>query len=111
MVQCEESYFGECMSWSTRARVVIVGVLSALVSLSVFGQGLPSGVTQGMLDELRSMSPAQQEAFARQYAKEFQAEMEAPINELVTQRTSDPLRGEIGQDLKSKIQSGEIKIM
>ena len=67
MVQCEESYFGECMSWSTRARVVIVGVLSALVSLSVFGQGLPSGVTQGMLDELRSMSPAQREAFARQY--------------------------------------------
>ncbi len=58
-----------------------------------------------------SQAEKQAKAFARQYAKEFQAEMEAPINELVTQRTSDPLRGEIGQDLKSKIQSGEIKIM
>ena len=49
--------------------------------------------------------------FARQYAKEFQEEMEQPINELVAARASDPERGEIGQDLKSKIQSGEIKIM
>ena len=53
----------------------------------------------------------QAKAFARQYAKEFQAEMEQPINELVAARASDPERGEIGQDLKSKIQSGEIKIM
>ena len=50
-------------------------------------------------------------AFAKQYAKEFQEDMEKPINELVKQRKDDPLRGEIGQDLKSKIQSGEIKIM
>ena len=53
----------------------------------------------------------QAKAFARQYAKEFQSEMEQPINELVAARASDPERGEIGQDLKSKIQSGEIKIM
>ena len=49
--------------------------------------------------------------FARQYAKEFQQEKEAPISDLVRARASDPERGEIGQDLKSKIQSGEIKIM
>ena len=58
-----------------------------------------------------SQAKEQAKAFARQYAKEFQAEMEQPINELVRERTSDPLRGEIGQDLKSKIQSGELKII
>ena len=58
-----------------------------------------------------SQAEKQAKAFARQNAKEFQAEMEQPINELVRERTSDPLRGEIGQDLKSKIQSGELKII
>ena len=58
-----------------------------------------------------SQAEKQAKAFARQYAKEFQAEMEAPINELVKGRAPDFERGEIGQDLKSKIQSGEIKIM
>ena len=43
--------------------------------------------------------------------KNFKQEMEAPINELVKGRAPDFERGEIGQDLKSKIQSGEIKIM
>ena len=58
-----------------------------------------------------SQAEKQAKAFARQYAKEYQAEMEAPINELVKGRAPDFERGEIGQDLKSKIQSGEIKIM
>ena len=58
-----------------------------------------------------SQAEEQAKAFARQYAKEFQEEMEKPIDELVRQRKNDPLRGEIGQDLKSKLQSGEIKIV
>ena len=58
-----------------------------------------------------SQAEEQAKAFASQYAKEFQAEMEAPINELVKGRAPDFERGEIGLDLKSKIQSGEIKIM
>ena len=55
------------MSLSNLARVAIVGVLSGLASLSVLGQGLPPGVTPEMLDQLRSMSSAQQKAFANQY--------------------------------------------
>jgi polysaccharide export outer membrane protein len=55
------------MSLSNRARVAIVGLVSALFSVSVLGQGLPPGVTPGMLDQLKSMSPAQQQALARQY--------------------------------------------
>ena len=62
-----------------------------------------------------SQAEEQAKAFARQYAKEFQEEMEAPINELVRGRAPDYERGEIGlrrgQDLNSKIQSGEIKIV
>jgi len=58
-----------------------------------------------------SQAKEQAKAFARQYAKEFQEEMEAPINELIRGRAPDYERGEIGLDLKSKIQSGEIKIM
>ncbi|MDA9681321.1 SLBB domain-containing protein [bacterium] len=55
------------MSLSNRARAAIVGVVFALSSFSVLGQGLPPGVTPGMLDQLKSMSPAQQQALARQY--------------------------------------------
>ena len=58
-----------------------------------------------------SQAEEQAKAFARQYAKEFQSEIEQPIKELFQVRKSDPLRGELGQDLKSKIQSGEIKVM
>ena len=57
-----------------------------------------------------SLPEDQAKIFARQYAKEFQQEKEKPISDLVRARASDPERGEIGQDLKSKIQSGEIKI-
>ncbi len=55
------------MSLNNRARVAIVGLVSALFSVSVVGQGLPPGVTPGMLDQLKSMPPAQQQALARQY--------------------------------------------
>ena len=63
----KEFKFGGNMSLSNRARVAIVGLFSALLSVSVVSQGLPPGVTPGMLDQLKSMSPAQQQALARQY--------------------------------------------
>ena len=48
-------------------RLVLVGLVSALFSVSVLGQDLPPGVTPGMLEQLKSMSPSQQQALARQY--------------------------------------------
>ena len=55
------------MKLSNCALGSIVGVFST-VSVSVLGQGLPSGVTPEMLDQLKSMSPAQQQALkAKQY--------------------------------------------
>ena len=63
----KEFQSGGNMSLSNRARVAIVGLVSALLSVSVLGQALPPGVTPGMLDQLKSMSPAQQQALARQY--------------------------------------------
>ena len=58
-----------------------------------------------------SQAEDQAKAFAREYAKEFQREKEDLNAELVRSRRYDPLRGDLGQDLKSKIQSGEIKIV
>tara|TARA_R100000234_G_scaffold58077_1_gene35070 strand:- start:894 stop:1091 length:198 start_codon:yes stop_codon:yes gene_type:complete len=58
-----------------------------------------------------SQAEEQAKAFARQYAKEFQQEKENLNAEIVDARKYDPLRGDLGQDLKSKIQSGEIKII
>ena len=46
------------MSLSNRARAAIVACF-CVVSVSVLGQALPPGVTPGMLDQLKSMSPAQ----------------------------------------------------
>ncbi len=59
--------FGGSMKLRVIARVVISGAFASLVSLSVLGQGLPPGVTPGMVDQLKSMSPAQQQALAKQY--------------------------------------------
>ena len=55
------------MKLSVTARVVLFGVFSSLVSLSAIGQELPPGVTPGMIDQLKSMSPAQQQVLAKQY--------------------------------------------
>ena len=69
-MQREESYLGGNMSLSNRARVAIVGVFSALASLSVLGQGWPPGVTPEMLDQLRSMPPAQPVSYTHLRAHE-----------------------------------------
>ena len=59
--------FGGSMKLSVTARAAIFGVFLRSLSVSVLGQGLPPGVTPGMVDQLKSMSPAQQQALARQY--------------------------------------------
>ena len=63
----KEFQSGGNMSLSNRARAAIAGAVFTLFSVSVLGQGLPPGVTPGMLDQLKSMSPTQQQALARQY--------------------------------------------
>ena len=61
-----------------------------------------------------SLPEDQAKAFAQQYAKELQEEKQAENDALVKARSSKPgdtaMYGKPGQDLKSKIQSGEIKI-
>ena len=57
----------------------------------------------------------QAKAFAKQYAQELHEEQKAKNDSLVSARSKkpgdEPLYGKTGQDLKSKIQSGEIKIV
>ena len=58
---------GGNMSLSNRARVAIVGLISALLSVSASSQGLPAGVTPQMVQQVQNMTPAQQQALAKQY--------------------------------------------
>ena len=62
-----------------------------------------------------SLPEDQAKAFAQQYAKELQEEKQAKNDALVKARSSNPgdiaMYGKPGQDLNSKIQSGEIKIV
>ena len=57
----------------------------------------------------------QAKAFAKQYAKELQEEKQAKNDALVEARSlkegDTALYGKPGQDLNSKIQSGQIKIL
>ncbi len=55
------------MKLSATARLVAFGVFASIESVSAQGQGLPPGVTPGMVEQLKSMSPAQQQALAKQY--------------------------------------------
>ena len=62
-----------------------------------------------------SLPEDQAKAFAQQYAKELQEEKKATNDALVQARGIKEgdvaLYGKAGQDLNSKIQSGQIKIM
>ena len=62
-----------------------------------------------------SLPEDQAKAFAQQYAKELQEEKQATNDALVQARGIKEgdvaLYGKAGQDLNSKIQSGQIKIM
>jgi hypothetical protein len=62
-----------------------------------------------------SLPEEQAKAFAKQYAAELQEEKKAVNDALVEARGSEEgdiaMYGKRGQDLNSKIQSGEIKIV
>ena len=62
-----------------------------------------------------SLPEEEAKAFAKQYAKELQEEKQAENDALVEVRSrkegDTALYGKPGQDLNSKIQSGEIKIV
>ena len=62
-----------------------------------------------------SLPEEQAKAFAKQYAKEIQAEKDEQIRKIVAAKSykvgDESLYGRRGQDLNSKIQSGEIKIV
>ena len=62
-----------------------------------------------------SLPAEEAKAFAQQYAKELQEEKKAKNDALVDARSrkegDTALYGKPGQDLNSKIQSGEIKIV
>ena len=62
-----------------------------------------------------SLPEEEAKLFAQQYAKELQEEKQAKNDALVKARSSRPgdtsMYGKPGQDLNSKIQSGEIKIV
>ena len=62
-----------------------------------------------------SLPEDQAKAFAQQYAKELQEEQQEKIRKIVAAKSykegDESLYGRRGQDLNSKIQSGEIKIV
>ena len=62
-----------------------------------------------------SLPEEEAKAFAKQYAAELQEEKQDKNDALVKARSSRPgdtaMYGKPGQDLNSKIQSGEIKIV
>ena len=61
-----------------------------------------------------SLPEEEAKAFAKQYAAELQLEKQKTNDALVKARSSNPgdtaMYGKPGQDLNSKIQSGQIKI-
>ena len=59
--------FGGSMKLSVTTRVIILGVFASIFSVSVLGQGLPPGVTPGMVDQWKLMSSEQQQELAKQY--------------------------------------------
>ena len=75
--------FGGSMKLSATARLVVFGVFASVVSVSALGQGLPPGITPGMVEQLKSMSPAQQQALARQYGITLPAGTAASADEPV----------------------------
>jgi polysaccharide export outer membrane protein len=63
----KEFGFGGSMKLSVTARVFVFGVFTSLVSVSALGQSLPAGVTPSMVQQVQNMTPAQQQALAKQY--------------------------------------------
>lgn len=62
-----EFSFGGSMKLSVTARVFVFGFFTSLMTLSALGQSLPAGVTPSMVQQIQTMTPAQQQALAKQY--------------------------------------------
>ena len=78
-MQMRDFGFGGSMELSVTVRVVVFGVFTCFMSVSALGQGLPPGVTPGMVDQLKSMSPAQQQVLAKQYGITLPAGGAGPV--------------------------------
>lgn len=72
--------FGGSMSLSVRARVLLVVILGSLFTVSASGQSLPAGVTPAMVQQVQSMTPAQQQALASQYGINLPASQASSSN-------------------------------
>lgn len=55
------------MNAGCTARAIVLGVFASLVSLSALSQSLPAGITPSMVQQVQNMTPAQQQALAKQY--------------------------------------------
>ena len=84
--------FGGNMNLSVIARVFTFGVFTSLVSLSALGQSLPAGVTPSMVQQVQNMTPAQQQALAKQYGINLPQAQGSPS-------TSDGGLGDAGEPL------------
>ena len=80
------------MNLSVIARVFTFGVFTSLVSLSALGQSLPAGVTPSMVQQVQNMTPAQQQALAKQYGINLPQAQGSPS-------TSDGGLGDAGEPL------------
>jgi polysaccharide export outer membrane protein len=89
----KEFQTGDKMSLRNCVCAAIVGIGFALFSFSVLGQGLPPGLTPGMLNQLKAMPPAQQQALARQYG--------ISLSDMAQRTDSGSKLAEPGQPLRS----------
>ena len=87
------AFFGGTMNFGVTARAVFAGALAAQISVSSSGQGLPPGITPSMVQEVQSMTPAQQQALAKQYGLSLPQSQEATSG-------SDTNLGDAGEPLE-----------
>ena len=94
--------FGGIMRLSVTVPAIIVWLFLSLVSLSVLGQSLPAGVTPAMVQQVQNMTPAQQQALAKQYGINLpQAQGASPTYDGGLGDAGDPLDQASGDDISA----------
>ncbi|EHQ56694.1 periplasmic protein involved in polysaccharide export [gamma proteobacterium HIMB55] len=76
-------------------------ILTLFYAPALFAQALPAGVTPQMAQQLQNMSPAQQQALAKQFG------IELPGSSYATSGAGDSSLGEVGQQLEQMGMSEE----